>query len=61
VQRELARRLAGGVLVAALDYTIPMIRIVPVLLWTSPDGVTGAAVTPDSLPTDLSDASGGTR
>ena len=45
------------ILVAALDYTIPMIRIVPVLLWTSPDGVTGAAVTPDSLPTDLSDAS----
>jgi type IV secretory pathway component VirB8 len=45
------------ILVAALDYTIPMIRLVPVLLWTSPDGVTGAAVTPDSLPADLSDAS----
>ena len=38
------------ILVAALDYTIPMIRLVPVLLWTSPDGVTGAAVTPDEPP-----------
>ena len=43
--------------VTALNYTIPGIRLLPVLLWTSPDGVTGAAVTTDSLPADLSEAS----
>jgi len=43
--------------VAALNFTIPGIRLLPVLLWISPDGVTGAAVTTDSLPADLSDAS----
>ena len=41
----------------ALNYAVPNIRLLPVLLWTSPDGVTGAAVTTDSLPADLSDAS----
>ena len=43
--------------VSALDYAVPNIRLQPVLLWTSPDGVTGAAVTTDSMPADLSDAS----
>jgi type IV secretory pathway component VirB8 len=43
--------------ITALNYAVPNIRLLPVLLWTSPDGVTGAAVTTDSLPADLSDAS----
>jgi type IV secretory pathway component VirB8 len=46
-----------GISISALNYAIPSIRLLPILLWTSPDGVTGAAVTTDSLPADLSDAS----
>jgi type IV secretory pathway component VirB8 len=46
-----------GMSVSALNYAVPGIRLLPILLWTSPDGVTGAAVTTDSLPADLSDAS----
>jgi type IV secretory pathway component VirB8 len=46
-----------GISISALNYAIPSIRLLPILLWTSPDGVTGAAVTTDTLPADLSDAS----
>jgi type IV secretory pathway component VirB8 len=45
-----------GLSVSALNYTIPGIRLLPILLWTAPDGTTGAALTTDSLPADLSDA-----
>jgi len=43
--------------VSALNYTIPGIRLLPILLWQSQDGVTGAAITTDTLPADLSDSS----
>lgn len=46
-----------GLSISALNYAIPGIRLLPILLWTNTDGVTGAAITTDSLPADLSDAS----
>ena len=33
-----------GLSVSALNYTIPGIRLLPILLWTAPDGTTGAAL-----------------
>jgi type IV secretory pathway component VirB8 len=37
--------LLGG----TLNYTIPMIRLIPILLWQRPDGIVETALTPDSL------------
>jgi type IV secretory pathway component VirB8 len=45
-----------GMLVYALDYTVPLQRLIPVFFYQRPDGVTETAMTTDSLPADLSDA-----
>lgn len=55
--RALCLMMAGllALSLSALNYAIPGIRLLPILLWTSQDGVTNAAITTDSLPADLSD------
>jgi type IV secretory pathway component VirB8 len=48
--------LVAVLLVLALDYTIPLERLIPVFFYQRPDGVVETALTTDSLPADLSDA-----
>jgi type IV secretory pathway component VirB8 len=40
---------------AALDYTVPMVRLVPVFFYQDTTGIVQTAITTDSLPADLSD------
>lgn len=44
--------LLGG----ALNYALPLEKLIPVFFWQRPDGVTETAITTDSLPAELSDA-----
>jgi type IV secretory pathway component VirB8 len=44
--------LLGG----ALNYALPLERLIPVFFYQKPDGITEWALTTDSLPADLSDA-----
>lgn len=44
--------LLGG----ALNYALPLEKLIPVFFYQRPDGVTETAITTDSLPADLSDA-----
>jgi type IV secretion system protein VirB8 len=44
--------LLGG----ALNYAIPLVRVVPVMFYQRPDGLVETALTTESLPADLSDA-----
>lgn len=44
--------LLGG----ALNYAVPLIRLVPVITYLRPDGVTETALTTEELPADLTDA-----
>lgn len=44
--------LLGG----ALNYALPLIKLVPVFFYQNPSGVVETAITTDSLPADLSDA-----
>lgn len=43
-------------LVSSLTYALPLVRLVPVYFSVRPDGVTETAITTDSLPDTLSDA-----